>query len=511
VNSVSRIIRNSMLNGAALGTTSVLSLVLVPILIGQYGLEAYGLMPLIRLLTPLGAMGIVLFGLPQMATRAAALHAARGEVLVLRRSQSALMAAAAAVGIFVAALLMLAGPGRVSGWLNVKEAENVAFAAGFTATALLFPLLMPATIVTATLSGLGRFRALRAIEVTVYVTYFAAAAGTAYLGLPVVNLVLALLAADALRATALIIYARKMSLIGLREVAVPDLGWLYAQKNALGVISISSLLGHARKHLVGAAIVVLYGPSALGLYDALERIPRGLKTLLGLVNAAVLPHAIHLDASADETRLRSLLIRGTRLTLLCTLPVASAVMVYSSLVVAAWLGERFVYGGFFLVLLMVPFLLDSSLSLVTTASLSRLKLISRQNSIALVETLVLVVTLVLLMRSAGEAAPYAATVAAALTGYVLRLRVFLPAYGIRGTLWLALLAKVAIGSALGCALVFLAARLAGLSAPFALVTLPLAACLGAAIVLVLWSRKERQDLSSVVSSLRSIMTLGASR
>ena len=38
----------------------------------------------------------------------------------------------------------------------------------------------------------------------------------------------------------------------------------------------------------------------------------------------------------------------------------------------AWLGERFAYAGFFLVLLMVPFLLDSSLSLVTTASLSRL-------------------------------------------------------------------------------------------------------------------------------------------
>jgi len=508
---MSRIVRNSVLNGLALGITSVLSIVLVPILIGQYGLDAYGLVALIRLLTPLGALGVVLLGLPQMATRAAGMHAARGELTQLQRSQSTLLAAATVLGIGVAAIFLVAGPERLAEWLNVKDTDKAAFSTGFTATALLLPLLMPAAVVAASLSGLGRFRVLRATEVVIYLLYFSAAAAAANLALPVVNVLIALLVADALRAVALLVYAQRTSLIRLGQAFAPDLGWLAAHKDDFAVISSSSLLGYTRKHLAAASIVLLFGPSALGLYDAVERVPRALKTLLGLVNTAVLPHTMRLDASADDTLLRSLLVRGTRLTLLCTLPVAFAVMMYGALLISVWLGERFAYGGVFLVLLMVPFLVDSSLSLVTTASLSRLELISRQNTIAVSEILVLLVTLAAFMRPAGEAAPYVATATAALTGYVLRLGVFLPAYGISGALWFALLAKVVIGSALGCALVFLAARLAGLAAPFALLTLPMAACLGAVIVLLLWNSEERRDLSSVVSSLRSMMTPGASR
>jgi len=508
---VSRIVRNSVLNGLALGVTSVLSIVLVPVLINHYGLEAYGLIPLIRLLTPLGAMGVVLLGLPQMATRAAGLHAARGEEALLQRSQSTLLAAAALLGIGVAAVLLAVGPGRFAEWLNVKATDQGAFSAGFSLTALLLPLLMPATVLAASLSGLGHFRVLRGVEVTIYLLYFGAASGAAYLALPVVNVIIALLAADALRAMALLVYAHRTSLIRLRQAFAPDLRWLAAQKRDLKVISSASLLGYARKHLAAASIALLFGPSALGLYDAVERVPRALKTLLGLVNTAVLPHTMRLDASADDTRLRSLLVRGTRLTLLCALPLACAVMVYASLLISVWLGERFAYAGVFLVLLMAPFLLDASLSLISTATLSRLELISRQNTIALTEILALLIALAVLVPLAGEAAPYAASAIAALAGYALRLRVFLPAYGIGGTLWLWLLAKLAVGSMLGSALVFLATRWADLAAPFALLTLPAAACLGAGIVVLLWSADERQDLRSVASSLRSMMTLGASR
>ena len=83
---MSRIVRNSLLNGVALGITSVLSLVLVPVLIGTYGLESYGLLPLLRLLSPLGALGIATFGLPQFATRSAAIYSTRGEHETLERS-----------------------------------------------------------------------------------------------------------------------------------------------------------------------------------------------------------------------------------------------------------------------------------------------------------------------------------------------------------------------------------------------------------------------------------------
>src|SRR5438552_3145253 len=155
---MSRIIRNSVLNGVAMGVTSVLSLILVPVLIGHYGLEAYGLIPLLRLLTPLGAMGIATFGLPQLATRSAAICAARGEQEQLRRGQSTLIAVSVLLGACIAAVMFGFGAARFATWLNVKDGEQAAFSTGFDLAALLLPLLLPGFVLTASLTGLGQFR-----------------------------------------------------------------------------------------------------------------------------------------------------------------------------------------------------------------------------------------------------------------------------------------------------------------------------------------------------------------
>ena len=508
---MSRILRNSVLNGAALGVTSLLSLFLIPVLIGHYGLEAYGLIPLLRLLTPLGAMGIATLGLPQFATRAAALHAARGEQDELQRSQSALIALSVAVGAVVAAVMLGIGAARLGAWLNVGEGESAAFATGFHAVALLMPLLITGFVLSASLTGLGSFRALRTIEVTIYLLYFSVCMAAVLAALPVIYLIIALLVADALRSICLFLYARRISLIRTRFILAPDLRWLAGQRQDFLVITNFSLLGYARKHVTAASLAVLFGPSALGVYDAVERVPRALKSVLGLVTTSMLPRAMRLDASADDAGLHSLLMRGTRLTLLFTLPLAATVMLYAAPIVSTWLGQRFDYAGTYLLLLMVPFVLDSSLSLVTTATLSRVRLISHQNGVAVVEILVLLVVLALLLPLAGQTAPYAASAAAAFAGYSLRLRVFLPAYRISGSQWLALVGKVAVGSAFGCASVFIIVRLSVVAPALALASAPLAVLSGFAAIVLLWNSQERADLATVLASLRSMLSLRASR
>ena len=501
---MSRIVRNSVLNGLALGLTSVLSILLVPVLIRQYGLEAYGLIPMLRFLTPLGAMGIVLLALPQMATRAAGLYGSQGEQTLWQRSQSALVGAAALLGLFTGAALLAIGPENFAAWLNVKPGESEAFSIGFTVIALLMPLLTASTVVFAALSGLGHFRTLRAIEVASYLVYFAAAATSALLGAPLLYVLIGLFTADACRALALLVYGKRIGQMRGRAL-IPDFRWLADHKQDLIVFSSSSLLGYTRKHLAAGSIAFLLGPSALGLYDAIERVPRALKTLLGLVNTAVLPHTMRLDASDDEIKLRSLLVRGTRLVLLCALPVACAVMVYATPLLSVWLGERYAYGGPFLILLMVPFVLDLSISLVSTATLSRLHLVAQQNTITIMEILALLAVLVVLTSTAEELAPYAASAVAGLTGYALRVRALVPAYGISTSLWLTVLAKALFAGLIGAALVFAAAGLFGLGPIGSLLTLPLGILLGAALNLVLWTADERRDLHSVISSLRGLV------
>ena len=501
---MSRIVRNSVLNGLALGLTSVLSILLVPFLIRQYGLEAYGLIPMLRLLTPLGALGIVLLALPQMATRASGLYGSQGQQALWQRSQSALVGAAVLLGICTGGALLVIGPANFAAWLNVKPAESEPFSTGFIVIGLLMPLLTASTVVFAALSGLGHFRTLRAIEVASYLVYFAVSATAAWLGAPFLYVLIGLLSADACRALALLICGARITPMRGRAL-IPDFRWLAGHKQDLIVFSSSSLLGYTRKHLAAGSIAFLLGPSALGLYDAIERVPRALKSLLGLVNTAVLPHTMRLDASDDEAKLRSLLVRGTRLMLLCALPVAGAVMVYATPLLSVWLGERYAYGGPFLVLLMVPYVLDLSISLVSTATLSRLHLVAEQNRIIVMEIAALLAVLVVLTSAAQEMAPYAASAAAGLTGYTLRVRALVPAYGIPTSLWLTVLAKAGFASLAGPALVFAATRLAELGPLGTLLTLPLGMLLGGACVLLLWNADERRDLHSVVASLRGLV------
>src|SRR5207244_5302895 len=250
-----------------------------------------------------------------------------------------------------AAVLLGIGWERFAGWFKVGPAERAAFSVGFAMTALLLPLLVPGFLLTAALSGIGHFRILRMTDVAAYLLYFIASAAAVWASKPVVYVLVALLCADALRATALFFHARRAALIRFALVLRPDLGWLRGQGREFMVLSTAGVLGYTRKHLAGATMPILFGTGALGLYDAVERVPRAMKSLLGLVNATVLPHAIRLDVAADTGKLRSLLVRGTRLTLLGTLPIAAAAMLYAAPIVGLWLGADLAYGGLFLVLL----------------------------------------------------------------------------------------------------------------------------------------------------------------
>ena len=508
---MSRIVRNSVLNGSAMAVTSVLSLILVPVLIRRYGLEAYGLIPLLRLLTPLGAMGIATFGLPQLASRTGAIHAARGERQELRRTQSALVAVSMLGGICAAAVMFALGSERVADWFNVGTTQRDAFVIGFWTVALLLPLLIPGAVLNASLTGLGEFRVLRLNEVLVYIVYFAFAVAAAREGLAIVWILIAFLSADALRAAGLLWMARRKSLISIHEIAAPDFAWVKAQRRDFGVLSVSSLLGYGRKHIAAACIALLFGPGALGLYDAMERVPRAFKSLLGLVNTTALPHAMRLDAAGRPAELRSLLLRGTRLTLACILPFAIVAILYAKEIVTMWLGPRLAYGSVFLMLLMVPFVLNSTMSIVSTATLSRIKLVAMQSAISMFEILVFSAAVALLVAPLGGGSPYAATAIAAAAGYVLRMRILLPAYGISSGLWVGMLLKILVGSAVGSGLVYFSARMAGAPLKLTLSTAPLAALAGAGAVVLMWNQGERKDLRTIVDSLRSMLVFRASR
>ena len=162
-------------------------------------------------------------------------------------------------------------------------------------------------------------------------------------------------------------------------------------------------------------------------------------------------------------------------------------------------------------LLMVPFVLNSTMSIVSTATLSRIKLVAMQSAISMFEILVFSAAVALLVAPLGGGSPYAATAIAAAAGYVLRMRILLPAYGISSGLWVGMLLKILVGSAVGSGLVYFSARMAGAPLILTLSTAPLAALAGAGAVVLMWNQGERKDLRTIFESLRSMLVFRASR
>lgn len=500
---MSRIIRNSIFNGMAMTVTSILSLLLVPILVRTYGLETYGLISLIRLLTPLGAIGLMALGLPSLATRTAAMPGTKEERCA---AQSTLLAVSMILGAILAISIFVIGWKNLAAWLNVHASGQAAFAIGFYVLIGALPILFAGALLTNALTGLGRFRALRVTEVTVFALYFVVSIVAAKTHAPIEVILIGLLVSDCLRAIALGIYAHRIALIRLSALLRPDWHWFGAHAAALRVLSVNVVSGYTRKYAPALTITLLYGPSALGLYDAVERIPRAFKTLLGLVNTAVLPRALALDLSANKNQLRSLLVRGNRLMLFFMLPVNVCVMFYSTPLLSIWLGANLHYAGALLILLMVHNTLETMLSIFTTASLSRIPLMQRQNIVNVIETICIVVLTVLLGSILGQTAVFWSTAFAAMVSYLLRIGPFLTSYHISPEQWYSAAGKALIGSLIGNGVIYLITYWFFSNEIFLLLTAPPSAIFAATLILLLWTRSERKDLTVIFNSLRTLVS-----
>lgn len=486
-----------------MAVTSVLSLLLVPILVRTYGLHAYGLVPLIRLLTPLGALGILMLGLPSFATRAAATPGATKQEI--RARQSTLMTLSLLLGAVISLVLAAIGPLPLAHRLDVGAEELSAFVMAFWVLFVSLPLQFVGALLNSALTGRGHLRALRATEVGTSIIYFAVCATAAWQRASIEIVLIALLAGDTLRALILIAYARGISLISLRALFRPDWRWLKSYLKELRILTVASVAGHARKYAASTTIVFLFGPAALGLYDAVERVPRAIKLLLGLVNNAVLPHTLALDAATTQNQLRSLIVRSMRLILFFILPVSIVVMFYAYPLLSLWLGAAQRDAGQLLILLMIPNTLETILSIFSTASLSRLSLIHLQNKVNVLEIVCLVALTFALAPPLGQTAPYVAFACTAGTGYLLRIRSFLDSYNIGRDVWNSLVGKALLGATVGAATFYGIGRLVASRDLTLLVSAPFAVAMGMALIFWLWNKTERRDLGVVYSSVRKLV------
>ena len=104
-------------------------------------------------------------------------------------------------------------------------------------------------------------------------------------------------------------------------------------------MAVNKVLGASQTQLAPLLIGLLFGPVGAGTYDALSRLPRAIKSVLGLLSSTVLPVAARLETATDARGLRRLGQAGILVVGILALPPVAAALVFSKPLLALWIGS----------------------------------------------------------------------------------------------------------------------------------------------------------------------------
>lgn len=378
-----KLLADTAITAAAFLVASVVGLLLVPVLIGAYGVGGFGLVMLARVLLPSGALGMLDFGIGEIATQAVAAARGSGDWNPAR-GRLRLLTLMTAVLVVAVAFATYALAAQIGIWFKVPPESQAAFAALVRITALALPMLFASLAFEGIIKGFERFSILRATEVILTLAYAAVVVlgvwlkkdftwpAWAFLGMQVGKAML--LGAIAWR---LLPGGEGAPIDGEARRFVWERSRLFFTGRILG-----TLQQQAPTLLIG----FLIGPVAVGVYEAILRLPRFVKSALSIIGTTLMPAAMRLEAAGDHDRLQA--IGRVLISVLpaIVLPPIAVLAMFSGDVLNLWLGREFVpYAAWLAAYLTIP-ALNTMVSFQHSALLGRPEYLRRNNWIAVVQT-----------------------------------------------------------------------------------------------------------------------------
>ncbi|WP_448585434.1 lipopolysaccharide biosynthesis protein [Thermaurantiacus sp.] len=439
----------SGVNGLAFALVGVLGLAIVPPLVDRFGLAGYGLLIWVRLFLPAGALALFDWGIADMATIAVARSEDRnappaGPLLALLFGLALLTGLLTGGGIGLASAFLA----RASG----AEAQSVAAVRQILlVTALALPLIFAGLVLEGILKGREQFLLLRASDLAVAGCFAAAVFGLpsltlADLGILYVGLLgtrVGVLAAAALPG---------LPSLGLRW---PTSAALSEVRERASLMAFNRVLGVAQGQLPPMLIAPLLGASAVGLFDVLTRLPRFLKSVFGLLNSAVLPLAVRLEADPDPRALQRFGMIGTLVVAMFVIPVTAVLAGLAEPVLERWVGPRVTTSwGWMAAMLLVPMLTALS-GFGASALIARAEMLRSLNRLALLQVICQYAIAIALLHSLRELSFIAGLVVSVVVVFPLQYRLISTGLGLPDGLAkrLVLLLSAGVGVALVLAVV----------------------------------------------------------
>ena len=334
---IKRLIQNTVISALAFGVAALLGLAVIPLIIGTWGVTEFGLIVISRLLLPSGMMAVLDLGLSEVATQVIARAREHRNWAQASRQLAFLGVVSVALTLILSASIWLSTPLFVI-VMKVDAAHLETFTRIMHYTALANLIFVPALVWEGVVKGFERYNLLRVAEVTSTAGYVGLtfAASWAAAGFEVVAYIY--LATLAARAVVIGIAA----FVALRHKHVRLLAWtqeirqdilhrclLLLQGKLMGGIS-----GPFQPFLIG----LLFGPKAVGTYDALVRLSRVSKVVVSLLTSALLPVASRLDERGSATSFQRLGDLGLVMMPMFVVPPLAATAILSPEIMNIWIG-----------------------------------------------------------------------------------------------------------------------------------------------------------------------------
>lgn len=395
-------IRNTVISSAAFGTAAVLGLIVIPVIIGTWGVAEFGLIVLARMFLPTGLVGLLDMGLSEVTTQAVARAREHRNWRLAGQHLAFLTVLAIALGIALAIVIWIGAP-YFAKILQVDPAHVDRFVQILRYTALANLVLFPALIWEGIVKGFERYNIQRLAEVSstaayVALTIWAANAKASFELVAYIYLASTLMRALLVFIAALIAVKRKVRLAMWDDPIRNDIlhrCMLFAQSKMTGGLALP---------IQPLVVGLLFGPTGVGVYDAIVRLPRVSKVVVGLLTSALLPVASRLDERGSSGAFQKLGEFGLVILPMFTVPALVAAAILSTEIMQIWIGQAMVPYGLWMGLSFVVPICAQYLAFGNVIFQTRTAVLARLNRLMVYQLVVWALVAVVTLRMFDERA-----------------------------------------------------------------------------------------------------------
>jgi O-antigen/teichoic acid export membrane protein len=334
---IKRLIQNTIISTIAFGAAAILGLIVIPVIIRTWGVTEFGLIVITRLLLPSGMMAVLDLGLSEVATQVVARAREHRDWNLVGRQLSFLTVLSILLAAVLSGSIWLSAP-----YLTVLMKVDATHVDRFTdilhVTALANLVLVPALVWEGTVKGFERYNLLRMSEFTSTLAYVALTVWASTVSASFEIVAYIYLASLVIRALAVL----AATIAALTTKGARFAAWTIQIRRELLQRCLLLLQGKLIGGITGPiqpfVAGLFFGPMGVGTYDALVRLARVAKVLVGLLTSALLPVASRLDERGSSTTFQRLGELGLIMLPMFTLPPLAAAAILSPEILQMWIG-----------------------------------------------------------------------------------------------------------------------------------------------------------------------------